>query len=430
MKYLKFMVLVATIIFFNACGEITPSGDALAVEEDAEALDANDIVFNGNDNPSSVTTNFTLPTSGQNDTTITWAENADPGNNVVLSGTGNSSATVSWKEENGFGPYTVTLKATITKGTEKATKNISITVFPPATQKVCLTVDGVSFKMVLVPGGLTFPTGTDDNSIDTIDYAYWIGETEVTYELWKKVYDWATDTARGANKYTFKNPGTMGDGNGDTPQHPVTTVCWIDCVVWCNALTEWYNAHMGTSYECVYTYSNEVIRDPSMIANKDENNIVARQTAKGFRLFTSIEYECAARYKGNDSSYGAIECPASSGMWWTPGEYASGAKANIDNANETKLVAVYYENPGGSTAEVKSKLPNVLGLYDMSGNVWELTFTMISPIFQGNPWLCTRRGGSFFNNDNYFPLQVGQGDWVLELDQCNNEPGFRIVRNH
>ncbi len=35
--------------------------------------------------------------------------------------------------------------------------------------------------------------------------------------------------------YTFGNAGTMGDGTGDTDQHPVTTVNWRDAMVWNNA---------------------------------------------------------------------------------------------------------------------------------------------------------------------------------------------------
>ena len=47
------------------------------------------------------------------------------------------------------------------------------------------TFEGVSFVMAYVPGGLTFPTGTNDDGTATVEDAYWIGETEVTYELWR-----------------------------------------------------------------------------------------------------------------------------------------------------------------------------------------------------------------------------------------------------
>ena len=153
-----------------------------------------------------------------------------------------------------------------------------------ASQKVTYTADGVSFFMAYVPGGLTFPTGVNDDGTATVSNSYQIGETEVTYELWYKVYAWATDAARGSDRYYFANAGLKGsDGDaGKSTQHPVTTVNWRDSMVWCNALTEWYNAQKGTSYECVYTYSSAIIRD-SRDANATAcDGAVANSTAKGF----------------------------------------------------------------------------------------------------------------------------------------------------
>lgn len=72
------------------------------------------------------------------------------------------------------------------------------------------TAGGVSFLMAYVPGGLTFPTGVNDDGSATVDNAYRIGETEVTYELWDTVYTWATNAARGAKIYNFANAGRQG----------------------------------------------------------------------------------------------------------------------------------------------------------------------------------------------------------------------------
>ena len=60
-----------------------------------------------------------------------------------------------------------------------------------AGNKETFTADGVSFNMVYVPGGLTFPIWANDKKNATVKDAYWIGETEVTYELWYKVRIWA-----------------------------------------------------------------------------------------------------------------------------------------------------------------------------------------------------------------------------------------------
>lgn len=70
-------------------------------------------------------------------------------------------------------------------------------------------------------------------------------------------------------------------------------------------------------------------------------------TGKIFRLPTEAEWEYAAR--GGNRSKG----------------YTYSGSDVIDN------VAWYENNSGGQTHEVATKQPNELGIYDMSGNVWE-----------------------------------------------------------
>lgn len=70
-------------------------------------------------------------------------------------------------------------------------------------------------------------------------------------------------------------------------------------------------------------------------------------TGQNFKLPTEAQWEFAAR--GGNSSNG----------------YKYSGSNYIDN------VAWYCDNSGGSTHNVGTKSPNELGLYDMSGNVWE-----------------------------------------------------------
>jgi formylglycine-generating enzyme required for sulfatase activity len=316
---------------------------------------------------------------------------------------------------------------------------------PSAGDTVKYEADGIVFTLVYVPGGKTVPLMTDDSLKYTIKEAFWIGETEVTYAVWQKVYDWATSPARGADRYYFANPGLRGnDGNpGKTARHPVTTVNWCDAVVFCNALTEWYNGNNmeGVSYTCAYRHDGSVIRD-AQDANEDAFQLLEPgSAATGFRLPSSYERELAARW----STGGVNTVSGYSNPFFTRGNSASGAytfykdaadttPANgvVDGKEANDLVAVYGKYWNGTawvttgtagTAEVKSRGidgANSLGLYDMSGNVGEWSGTVGLVIGYRRV-----HGGSCFMDTTY--LQVG--NWIdREVMNEYNDAGFRLAR--
>ena len=335
------------------------------------------------------------------------------------------------------GPVTYT----VTAG-DDSTRDYTVTVTIAALQAgdtETYTADGVSFDLAYVPGGLTFPTGTDDNDGNaTVSDAYWIADTQVTYELWYTVYTWATtgSSGTGAGQYSFANAGREGNDGTDgadptgADQEPVTSINWRDSMVWCNALTEWYNAQEGTSYECVYTYTGSIIRDSTNATACDGAD--AGATANGFRLLTSNEWELAARYRGTDTTHvvtGTIDGVDFDAMTtkWTKGNSASGATTyyndNTEGSGEpgksaNDAVAVYRRYWNGTeweerteysdgTETVAGLTANTLGLYDMSGNVWEWCFTE-----SGSHRII--RGGNWYSDAD--DLRVG--DWSY------SEPGF------
>ena len=70
-------------------------------------------------------------------------------------------------------------------------------------------------------------------------------------------------------------------------------------------------------------------------------------TGQNFRLPTEAEWEYAARGGNKSNGY------------------------KYSGSNDVNAVAWYVENSSGRTHSVKTKQPNELGIYDMSGNVWE-----------------------------------------------------------
>ncbi|MBN2651035.1 MAG: SUMF1/EgtB/PvdO family nonheme iron enzyme [Spirochaetales bacterium] len=282
-------------------------------------------------------------------------------------------------------------------------------------------------KLVKVPvpkDGVSFPLGESDNSVSSIFYPFYFGKSPVIWDLWSYIYNWATGDELGKARYHFQNPGQRGSCaccHGMSDFHPVTMVNWRDCIVWCNALTQWHNQHLGTSFAEVYRYNDESIKD-----SRDSNSIAFDKielfNGEGFRLPSHSEWELAARWRGDDSSNtvaGVINnVKFLRPPFFTKGNSASGAEYGYKKRASCDEYAWYNENSPRSTQPVMTKRPNLLGIYDMSGNVCEW-------VYDSKDGMPEYRGGSWALGPEF--LQIGGGFYNRPIVTLNHL-GFRVAR--
>jgi formylglycine-generating enzyme required for sulfatase activity len=203
--------------------------------------------------------------------------------------------------------------------------------------------------------------------------SFYMGKYEVTQKEWVAIM--------GTNPSNWK-------GN----DLPVETVTWYEAVEYCNRLS------LKEGLTPAYRW----------ISDSSPCNF----TVSGYRLPTEAEWEYAAKggKQGDFLSY----------------DYSGG--------NSVDAVGWYSENSGGRTHRVGTKLPNGLGLYDMSGNVWEWCWDWFQDYPRGaqtNPMgACSGasrvlRGGSW----------VVDGQFLRSACRYFNKPsdrgsyfGFRLLR--
>ena len=142
-----------------------------------------------------------------------------------------------------------------------------------------------------------------------------------------------------------------------------------------------------------------------------------QKTGKNYRLPTEAEWEYAAR----GASTGSVSTGSTSALLY----------AGSNNLDE---VAWYTSNSASKTHPVGRKKPNELGIYDMSGNVWEWCsdrYGSYSNGSQTNPQGSSsgshrvNRGGSWFDGPQ--SCRVADRD-SHSPDHRGNDLGFRLSR--
>jgi formylglycine-generating enzyme required for sulfatase activity len=201
-------------------------------------------------------------------------------------------------------------------------------------------------NFALVTGG-TLPASSQlgEVPVDT----FYIGKTEVTWGEWKTVRTWAV-----ANGYT--DLANVGAGVGDN--YPVSDVSWCDVLKWCNARSQ-KEGKTPVYKNGAAVYRTGIVTTPEVVLS-----------ANGYRLPSEKEWEFAAR-----------------GGTQTQGYVFSGSDAlDVVGWDLLNSRAVH---------QVGEKQPNELGIFDMSGNVWEWTESMYT---SSDAWSRVIRGGAWSNS--------------------------------
>jgi formylglycine-generating enzyme len=263
--------------------------------------------------------------------------------------------------------------------------------------KLAAQLSGISFyelptDFVRVEGG-TFQMGSnnsdnDEKPIHTVTVkSFSMSKYPVTQKEW---FDVMGTTIRQQRDMADKSWPLRGEGDN----YPMYYVNWNEAVEYCNKRS------LKEGLTPVYRGSG--------------NSITCDWNANGYRLPTEAEWEYAA--KGGNKDYMIFE---------------------YSGSNSVDAVGWYSANSGSNTHPVGTKAPNSLGLYDMSGNVWEwcwdwyvASYYASSPssdpkgassgsdrVIRGGSWNDGARGLRSANRDDSPPSRRG------------GDIGFRLVRN-
>lgn len=215
--------------------------------------------------------------------------------------------------------------------------------------------------------------------------SFYISPFEVTQSLWQTVMKGSISNQRARMK-------PAGRLRGKGRYHPMYFVSWYEAIDFCNRLSQ-----LNKLDPC-YSGSGE--------------DLICDFTANGYRLPTEAEWEYAAR-GGQESR-----------------------KYNYAGSNSLDVVAWYNGNSALKAQEVGHKVPNELGLYDLSGNVYEWCWDrfskysaedQIDPSGSGTMDYRVFRGGSWSHGAEY-----SRNSFRLAYppERRGNNLGFRMVRTY
>lgn len=245
---------------------------------------------------------------------------------------------------------------------------------PPANQDFTETAWGINMKMIWVEGGDFLMGCTSEQGGDCGSDEQNVRRVTVDgfYIGMLEVTQSQWEKVVGTSIYQQKTKANYSNTYGVGPDYPMYYVSWDEAMEFCR-----------------------------LLSNK---------TGRTYTLPTEAQWEYAAR--GGNKNEGA--------------KYAG--------SNMIDAVAWYTDNSGSSTHIVGSKRANALGIYDMSGNVWEwckdwyassyVSYDTNNPVGPSSGSIRVSRGGGWNINASY--CRVANRSYSSP-GYRSNYLGFRVV---
>ena len=259
-----------------------------------------------------------------------------------------------------------------------------------------LTADSV--EMVFVEGG-TFSMGCEGGDKcqghhmplhDVTLNSFYISK----YEITKKQFEAFVAKTRYRTFAEKKGYSVYKDGNKTEMKSGLD---------WKNNLNVYATGNADLDYPVIHVSWNDAV---------EYCRWLSKETGKKYRLPTEAEWEYAARGGVKNQGY------------------------KFAGSNNADSVAWHKDNSGDKIYPVGQKKPNELGIYDMSGNVWEFCSDWFSMTYEGSLLLNNnpkgpesgnahvKRGGS---SRSVRESTINYSRSMSDLDYNNDEIGFRIV---
>lgn len=218
-----------------------------------------------------------------------------------------------------------------------------------------------------------------NNNASPIIRPFYIGETEVTCELWYKVQQWAINTypeKYNNSKKNIKFNTIIEEPSADSKYKPICDISYNDACLWCNAASEMCGLkayYQVSDYNENRLYICEGLDKGGYRLPRDSSEWV--YAAKGgeympldyYGSYYYTEHGQWYRFDSNNKYYYYYNYERLEKRYFWEDTYAG--TSSEDNLSEYAVLS--------GIESVKSKKSNSVGLYDMSGNAKEFIYNDI-----------------------------------------------------